>query len=145
LLEAPGPSAKFRLLEDFLIQELSRCGRVEDRRRSVEWAVGCFIRQPHLQSISAVCRQVGFSQKHFIEQFRRQVGLTPKRFCRVRRFQKVLEQIGSNGSVDWAEVAFACGYYDQAHFINDFRAFSGLKPSAYLSKRLEYPSFASAD
>jgi AraC-like DNA-binding protein len=77
------------------------------------------------------------SHKQFIEQFRREVGLTPKLFCRIRRFQEVLGLIHSQKTVNWADVACSCGYFDQAHFVNDFLAFAGLNPSAYLDRRLE--------
>jgi AraC-like DNA-binding protein len=66
------------------------------------------------------------------------VGLTPKLFCRVRRFQRVLRRIGTGRPVEWAAVAVDCGYFDQAHFIRDFHAFSGINPSAYLAGRTEH-------
>jgi AraC-like DNA-binding protein len=52
-------------------------------------------------------------------------------FCRVRRFQKVLRQISAGNAINWTEVALQCGYFDQPHFIHDFRSFSGINPSTY--------------
>jgi AraC-like DNA-binding protein len=66
------------------------------------------------------------------------VGLAPKLFCRVRRFQKVVRMISAGQPVDWAEVALTCGYFDQAHFIHDFRAFSGINPTSYLADYIEH-------
>jgi len=66
------------------------------------------------------------------------VGLTPKLYCRVQRFQQVLRLLDTGRPFDWANVALACGYYDQAHFIRDFRAFSGLSPTTYLRNRGEH-------
>lgn len=86
-------------------------------------------------SIAVTTERVGLSSRRFIELFRRQVGLTPKVFCRVRRFQQVLERVHREevhrGDMEWAQVALACGYYDQSHFIHDFRSFSGLTPCEY--------------
>jgi AraC-like DNA-binding protein len=65
--------------------------------------------------------------------FQKEVGLTPKLFCRVRRFQRVLRCIQKGLAFDWTQIALECGYYDQAHFIHDFHAFSGINPSAYLA------------
>ena len=65
-------------------------------------------------------------------------SVTPKLFCRVRRFQQVLRLIGSGRPVAWAAVAADCGYFDQAHFIHDFRAFSGINPSTYIAQRTEH-------
>ena len=73
-----------------------------------------------------------------LQLFTEEVGLTPKLFCRVRRFQEVLRLVAGPARVEWANVALACGYYDQAHFIHDFRAFCGLSPTAYLARRTEH-------
>jgi AraC-like DNA-binding protein len=133
LLSVDGPAAKFRVLEELLVRKLSSAQSTP----VVTWALDRFTHEPHMQKIAQVSGQLGISHKHFIEQFKRQVGLTPKKFCRVRRFQQVLGQIQSARSVDWSDVACGCGYFDQAHFINDFVAFSGMNPSSYLSHRLE--------
>jgi AraC-like DNA-binding protein len=61
------------------------------------------------------------------------VGVTPKLFCRIRRFQDVLTRLRRDTAVDWADIACACGYFDQAHFVHDFRTFSGLTPTRYES------------
>jgi hypothetical protein len=60
--------------------------------------------------------------------------MTPKRFCRVRRFQAVLRRIPAC-AIDWAEIALAGGYFDQPHLIHDFRAISGLSPVEYAALR----------
>jgi AraC-like DNA-binding protein len=83
--------------------------------------------------VSAVTDYIGISTRRFIQLFHQQVGLTPKAFCRVRRFQRVLRSVHGRREVDWAQVALDCGYYDQPHFIHDFQAFSGFTPSAYLA------------
>jgi AraC-like DNA-binding protein len=75
------------------------------------------------------------SIRSFTQRFRRTVGLTPKTYARVRRFQSTLRRIAQPGDVDWADIALSCGYYDQAHFNHDFRAFSGINPSTYLAKQ----------
>jgi AraC-like DNA-binding protein len=99
----------------------------------VGYALGEFHAVPEGRSIAAVTDRTGFSARRFIDLFEREVGLTPKLFCRVRRFQKVLQTIQSGCAIDWAGIALNCGYYDQAHFIHDFRAFSGINPSTYLA------------
>jgi AraC-like DNA-binding protein len=67
------------------------------------------------------------------------VGLSPKLFCRVQRFQQVLKIVRREREVDWAEIALGCGYFDQAHFIHDFHAFSGINPSKYLANYKDFP------
>jgi AraC-like DNA-binding protein len=98
------------------------------------------MREPGNAAIRAVADRVGFSPRHFIELFNDQVGMTPKVFCRVRRFQRVLSQIQRHDA-RWAELAADCGFYDQAHLIRDFREFCGMTPGDYLKQRPEYPNF----
>jgi AraC-like DNA-binding protein len=101
----------------------------------VRYALNEFGRTSHARSVAEVTECVGLSARRFIELFRNQVGLAPKVFCRIRRFQKVLRTVEKQGDVDWTAVALSCGYFDQAHFIHDFRAFSGINPSTYLRQR----------
>jgi AraC-like DNA-binding protein len=137
LMEASGAQAKFSVLERMLQQRMVAANAKRRENNGVTWAIGQFVREPHLQSIAAVAHSLGVSHKQFIEQFRREAGLTPKLFCRIRRFQEVLGRIHAQKSVRWADVACSCGYFDQAHFVKDFVAFAGLNPSAYLDRRLE--------
>jgi methylphosphotriester-DNA--protein-cysteine methyltransferase len=95
-------------------------------------------RAPHIATVGRLVDRTGLSQRRFIELFRDQVGLAPKAFCRVRRFQRVLESVHRKSAVDWPQVALDGGYYDQAHFIHDFQGFSGLTPSAYLAQATEH-------
>lgn len=78
-------------------------------------------------SIRDVARATGLSQRRFIDVFRDAVGLTPKLFCRVLRFQHARELVGG----DWGEIAFAARYADQAHLIRDFREFASMTPAEY--------------
>jgi AraC-like DNA-binding protein len=130
LLAALKPEQKLRILERALLVKL-RDGF--ERHPAVAYALGEFHTAPEGRSIAAVTDRTGFSARRFIDLFEREVGLTPKLFCRVRRFQKVLQTIQSGCAIDWAGIALNCGYYDQAHFIHDFRAFSGINPSTYLA------------
>jgi len=135
LLEAPTPDARFAVLENFLLR---RTQRARVRSPAIRHALSRFITEPAMVSIDAVADELGVSHKHLIQCFRDEVGLTPKRFCRIRRFQSVLRAIQKQRRVEWADLACACGYFDQAHFIREFRDFSGLNPSAYLTQRGEY-------
>jgi AraC-like DNA-binding protein len=102
---------------------------------AVHFALTAFDRAPSTTSIAAVTDAIGLSPKRFIERFKIEVGVTPKRFCRVRRFQRALTMSNGGRHVDWTQVAMDCGYFDQAHFIHDFRSFAGLTPTAYQAAR----------
>ena len=145
LLAARTPDSKFSILERLLSH---RFAQRKLRRRHVDvvaWALDRYMAEPDLQTITSVSSRVGFSHKHFIDLFRRQTGLSPKVFCRIRRFQKALLEVQTRAEINWADVACSCGYFDQSHFVHDFKKFSGLNPSAYLDRCLEgEPNFVRA-
>jgi AraC-like DNA-binding protein len=137
LIGARSATARFQILEAALCHRLSEAARLPD---PVRYALAAFHRAPHDQAIGVVCEAVGLSARRFIEVFSHHVGLTPKLFCRVLRFHSVLRLIAGRATVDWAGVALACGYFDQAHFNRDFRAFAGVTPTTYLAQRSEHPN-----
>ena len=77
--------------------------------------------------------QAGVSARQLRRQFLDQLGLSPKHFCRVIRFRNSLSRLRQAGRADWAQVALDSGYYDQAHFINEFRSFSGYTPGEFVA------------
>jgi AraC-like DNA-binding protein len=130
LLSAPSVDCMLATLERCL---LDRLARPLELHPAVAYAVQQFQRAAEGSKVSEVCGRIGLSSRRLIELFRREVGLTPKVFSRVRRFQHVLETVRLGKRVDWPRVALDCGYYDQAHFIHEFQAFSGLTPSEYVA------------
>jgi len=132
VLAAPTPEAKFHVLEQVL---LAAATRPLVHHPVVAFALN---QLPHARTVSDVTDRIGLSRRRFIQLFDEEVGLTPKLYSRVLRFQQVLHLVQNQRQVDWVEVALACGYFDQAHFIHDFRSFSGLNPTAYLTVRGEF-------
>jgi AraC-like DNA-binding protein len=134
LVDAPAPREKFLVLEDAL-RKMMRTG-AQDRfalHPSVQYALRQFRRMPHIQTVMNVAREAGLSRRRFSQLFDEQVGVTPKLYCRLIRFRQVVWQIAAGGPVDWADVALAGGYYDQAHLAHEFRDFSGMSPSSFLA------------
>jgi AraC-like DNA-binding protein len=138
------PKAKFRLLEELLLSRLS--GSFEHHP-----AVSLALEGLRLNNSRAIVRKLardaGLSDRRFIDVFRFEVGLKPKLFNRVQRFQRVLHLVHRVAEPDWRELAVEHGYFDQSHLIRDFLIFSGLTPADYLhrlrdlrSKRL-HPKF----
>ena len=74
------------------------------------------------------------TQKHLISQFRKFVGLTPKQYQRVMRFNDVFAQMQKDQFLSWADIAQLCGYSDQSHFIREFKNFSGFSPKKFLQQ-----------
>jgi AraC-like DNA-binding protein len=84
------------------------------------------------RDIASLARDFGMSTRHLERRFLERVGLRPKVFSRMRRFQSVFGAI-ENGDSNWAAAAIACGYYDQAHLIRDFREFAGEPPTSLVA------------
>jgi AraC-like DNA-binding protein len=143
LREAATPSAKFRLLESALRQRMLE-KRVESHP-AVRYGLAEFQRAPHIRSVLDVTKEAGLSRHRFSQLFREQVGITPKLYCRLHRFQQVVQQIASGGPVDWADVALAGGYFDQPHLAHEFREFSGISPSQYLAADRPYMNHVPMD
>lgn len=132
VLEAATPEERFCRLEQAL---LCRLASSREPHPAVGFALHQLENTPAVRNIANIAGQTGLSPRHFIARFRQQVGITPKLFCRIRRFHRALERIASGAAIDWVDLALETGYFDQAHFIHDFKAFSGLNPSTYCASR----------
>lgn len=134
VLAAPAPQDKITILETFL---MAQACRPLSTHPAVRFALQEFERR-EMPAVATVTDHIGLSSRRFIQVFSEEVGLSPKLFSRVRRFQQVLQIIHCARAVDWAEIALGCGYFDQAHFIHDFKEFSGINPTAYLAARTDH-------
>lgn len=103
------------------------------RSELAEHAIHFF--QSEALSVAKCARSAGVSERWLSRVFREQVGMGPKMWCRIRRFQTALRALHNGADVRWAELALCCGYYDQSHFANDFREFSGINPTTYSARR----------
>lgn len=128
LWDAETPEEQFGILEGALL------ARSRDRlvfHPAVQYAVD-LIERSRAPTVAEIVERIGMSPRRFLDVFQSAVGLSPKAFCRIRRFAAVLGRIEQAADIDWVDIALSCGYFDQAHFNHDFRAFSGLSPSTYL-------------
>jgi len=125
LYSRSGVQDQLRFVEQYLSRKLSEARRIPP---SIQYSVEELIRYGGVRRISQIQRQSGLSHTRHIQLFKEHVGLSPKLFCRVRRFHAVLDSARKNKYVNWANLALDGGYYDQAHLIRDFRAFAGITP-----------------
>jgi AraC-like DNA-binding protein len=132
LFDTRTPQERFSILERFLLERLDKA---RDRHPAVQYAIDTIGASQGATSIASIVARTGFSARRFISTFRDEVGLPPKVFCRLARFRRVIGELRAAQSVDWADIAVDCGYFDQSHFIHDFRAFAGVSPSTYLRQR----------
>ncbi|HUN27983.1 MAG TPA: DUF6597 domain-containing transcriptional factor [Steroidobacteraceae bacterium] len=134
ILEASSPAARFDVLERVLLG----CARTLEHHPAVAYAIRALSAASPTRGVATVSDAVGLSQRRLLDRFRGEVGMAPKLFARVQRFQAVVGSVHTLREVNWAEIAAACGYFDQAHFIHDFRAFSGFSPTEYFALKSEH-------
>jgi transcriptional regulator GlxA family with amidase domain len=123
------------VLEEVLLKRLRQSS---PRHGAIPIALDSFEQSDVAVKVRDLARRVGLSQRRFIQLFTAEVGLTPKLYGRVRRFQRARELVLTAAEPDWAAVAVACGFFDQSHLIRDFGEFSGLSPAAYLKQRSKH-------
>src|SRR5262249_15492653 len=124
LSEAVTAQERLAALESALLE--ARRGAADDRfalHPCVADALAHLRRLARMRTVSDISREVGVSRRRLSQLFDEQVGMTPKLYCRLLRFRDVVRRIAAGGRIDWADVAAAGGYYDQAHLAHEFREF----------------------
>jgi len=124
----PSISNKFKYLETYFLKKLKK-NFIENP--FINYAVDMIQLEPSKITIEQISNKIGYSQKHLIKLFKEKVGLTPKSFLMVSRFQKAIHLIELCKDRNWTEISHKCGYYDQSHFIDEFKSFSGFTPNQY--------------
>lgn len=130
LRAARTPAQKFDLL-DFALRHRLTQSTTPRRSPTIGYALTHLHRAPGTTTIAALTRDIGISPRRLSQLFREQIGVSPKLYCRIQRFQQAVQQIHRGDDIRWSQLALTCGYYDQSHFANDFHAFSGLSPTHY--------------
>jgi AraC-like DNA-binding protein len=127
LVEAPDWNARFALLDDAFAEPPSPSREVVHayaRLRATHGRV----------RVRALADELGWSRTRLAARFREQVGVPPKTVARVLRFERALE-LARRGGRSWGEIAYECGYYDQSHLVNEFRAMAGRTPTGVFPRR----------
>ena len=88
-------------------------------------------------SVSSLAEELGLSRQHLRRLFLRHCGLTVKQYARIHRLQSLKDTIERGEIMSWSDLALDCGYYDQAHMINEFRTFAGVTPKHYLQSQVK--------
>jgi AraC-like DNA-binding protein len=136
LKSAADPKAMFRILEQSLSARIHRPLLIHPavaHALSARPAVGSPAQVAELQQAS------GYSPRHFISLFRSAVGLNPKHYYRIRRFNSTVRSMAARGRQGLADIAAAAGYADQAHLTREFREFAGVAPTQYRPSGIDRP------
>jgi AraC-like DNA-binding protein len=133
LQDAPDWDARFALLDATLLRRLADSAPVAVQ---VEHAWARLRASDGAVEIGSLADEVGWSRRHLAERFRTEVGLPPKAVARILRFARVTRTLKAERGHGLADVAYACGYADQAHLNRDFREFAGTTPTDYAARLL---------
>ncbi|WP_110803434.1 helix-turn-helix domain-containing protein [Mycolicibacterium setense] len=132
LVDASSMRERVAAVESFLL------ARMRSRDPAVTAVLQAAERHPSLR-VAEACALTGLSARRLIASFRSEVGLTPKTYLRVRRFQAAMRLLDAGG-VRGAQIAADLGYFDQAHFVREFRSFTAMTPTQYSRRRTWLPS-----
>jgi transcriptional regulator GlxA family with amidase domain len=124
--------ARIAVIESELLRRLGH----HDPR--VDAAVAWITRSGGRVPIERIANEIGISRQHLSRRFLQHVGVSPKTFARVVRFESVV-RAARNGVRDWGGLAADCGYFDQAHLIADFRELAGATPVPFFQSSDEPP------
>ena len=134
---APSSAARFALLDRLL---LGRVAGAPGPRPDVAWALRRLAETGGGARVEALARELGCSRRHLSGRFAEEVGLAPKAFARLVRFQRATDLLVAPDGAPrrLADVAASCGYADQAHLNRDVRAFAGVTPTELQAQRFSF-------
>jgi AraC-like DNA-binding protein len=134
LAAVPAWSERFAILDDVLaaraVEPVSPSPELGEAWRRMRGADG-------MVRVAELAVEIGWSRRHFGERFRAEVGLAPKQAARVLRFERA-GRLLRRGHGDLARLAAECGYYDQAHLSNEWRALAGCTPRTWIAEELPF-------
>src|SRR2546421_8282237 len=134
LRDARDWDARFDLVESFLLSRLADAPRPHT---GVAWAWRRLMASGGRTRIGELADELGGSRRRLIGRFREAIGLAPKAAARVIRFDRAASALREGSAPPLAELALACGYFDQAHLNRDFRELAGTTPTAFAAGRLD--------
>ena len=135
---APGWPERFAILDEILLRRLAtQATQATTPAPEVRFAWRQLLRTGGTARISDLAAETGWSGRHLTSRFRTEIGLTPKAAARVVRFDRARHLLAANAAgtgYHLADLAAACGYFDQAHLAREFRALAGCPPSQWITE-----------
>ena len=123
---------KIKLLENYLVNLLMTNSRSDP---TVKNALHNILKNKGNIRVSELSKNVNSSQRQLCRKFDKWIGISPKAFCRIIRFQTILRMLSQNPKCNLLHIALDSGYYDQSHFIREFNSCCGLNPSEFLKNK----------
>lgn len=131
MLEAKSIKNRIDLIESFLIRRLIHNQKKVFKIDKVGHMLSTIKRNATENNLSLIANQHNVTPRYLNKLIYQYTGLTPKSYNKISRFQLSLPLIGKSDQ-SLTSIAYSCGYFDQSHFIRDFKFFTNVTPSAYL-------------
>lgn len=128
ILIAENSQTKFNLVSNWLESKF------DSKKEAPEYLLTLIerLQKEPVSNLNSIIDSYPATQKQLIQHFKKYVGLTPKLYHRILRFNEILKLINKNEKITWTEVAYSCDYSDQSHFIKEFFLFSGFNPQEFI-------------
>jgi AraC-like DNA-binding protein len=130
LLHTGSWKQRFELVEKFLLRRLSLSEKAMGKMELVNDVMKEMRRYDFFDNIDNVAARYGITSRYLQKIFLQYTGLTPKLYSKINRFQQSL-QLVMKKDASLTSIAYDCGYFDQSHFIREFKSFTGFTPSGY--------------
>jgi len=130
ILLAENTQTKFKIAENWLIQRF-------DAQKAPSTDLLDFTEKLQKEPVSRFKEIIEFypyTQKQLIQHFKKYIGLTPKYYQRILRFNDILQRINKKEKISWVDITYSCGYADQSHFIKEFTLFCGFNPTEFIKQ-----------
>ncbi len=125
---AEHPHTKFNLVSNWLEH------RFDNKKEAPDYLLTFIdqIQKEPVSNLKQIIDNYPATQKQLIVHFKKYVGLTPKYYHRILRFNEILKKVNENENISWTDIAYSCDYSDQSHFIKEFFLFSGFNPQEFI-------------
>lgn len=134
---AEAPEKKIEALEHFLREAVKQ---VKTETSLIDNSLSEIFSSHGMCSVSDLAQKAGVSERYLEQQFKKQVGLSPKFYARIIRFSRIFQLVQEENPV-WSDLVYGAGFYDQSHFIRNFKSFTGEDPSRYGFTRKDLANF----
>jgi AraC-like DNA-binding protein len=129
IFSAGSHNERIKILENHLMEIFSKSNLSID---IVDYALSMIMKNNGNISIEDLSDHLCLSMRHFRRRFTEKIGISPKFYARIKRFNHIMH-LSETSPANWADLVFRGGYYDQAHFIRDFHSLSGKNPSEFFN------------
>ena len=143
VLMASSQSERIQFIQDFLLEQLCEQRSIDSITKS---CVDAIVQSQGQIGMTDLAGQVNSNRRRIERRFNTIIGMSPKQLSRVVRLQATMKMLEQKQFSNLTTLALENGYYDQAHFIKDFREFTGVTPGSFFAGNLQFAAlFASTE